>query len=101
MERAGLLPDDFDLVTTYEDFGCAKPSRPYFEGILARIGARPEECLMVGNDTHDYMAAAALGMQVFLVTDNLLNPRNLDIHAFPHGDFAKMCRHVLAFANGK
>ena len=98
MERAGLTPEDFALVTTYEEFGSAKPSRTYYRAILDRIGTRPEECLMIGNDTHDDMAAAALGMQVFLVTDGLLNKHGHDISAYPHGDLAAMRRTALAFA---
>jgi len=45
---------------------------------------------MVGNNPVDDMAAAALGMQVFLVTDFLENERGVDISSFPQGDYERM-----------
>jgi HAD superfamily hydrolase (TIGR01458 family) len=45
-----------------------KPSRAYFEAALAALAARPEECLMVGDDVEsDVGGAKRLGMQAVLV----------------------------------
>ena len=41
---------------------------------------------MIGNDVGDDMVAAELGMQVFLVTDCLINRKDRDISDFRHGD---------------
>lgn len=60
----------FALVTTLETMHFAKPNPEYFEEILARIGVRPEEALMVGNDwEEDIVCAAAAGLNTFWVTD--------------------------------
>lgn len=87
---AGLEPEDFELITTYENIGHSKPYPAYYEEILRRQNLRPEECLMVGNDVRDDMAAEKLGMKVFLLTDNLINKKAVDISRFPHGGFDKL-----------
>ena len=58
----------FDLVTTYESFHFAKPNPAYFGEILGRMGWRPNEAVMIGNDPHDDLEpAAAVGIPVFHV----------------------------------
>lgn len=87
MSWVGLSPEDFELVTTYENIGLCKPNREYFLEVACRIGVKPEECLMVGNDVGDDMPAEKLGMRVFLLTDCLINKSGEDINKYPHGDF--------------
>lgn len=87
MRWAGLQPTDFELFTTYENIGFCKPNLAYYKDILDRIGCAAEECLMVGNDVGDDTIAKALGMDVFLLTDCLINQEGQDITAYPHGDF--------------
>lgn len=45
---------------------------------------------MVGNDANEDMAARALGMDIFLLTDCLINTKNRDISVYPQGDFAAL-----------
>jgi len=87
---AGLSPDDFVLYTTYENSCHSKPNPAYYVDILQKIGLCSEECLMVGNDVAEDMVAQRLGMQVFLLTDCLINKNNEDISHYPHGDFAAL-----------
>ena len=54
----------------------------------------PEQCLMVGNDVGEDMVAEVLGMQVFLLTDCMINKQNVDISRYPHGDFAALKSHL-------
>lgn len=61
------------LVTAYEDMHACKPQPEYYQEVLARIGRRPEECLMVGNDVQEDGAAARVGIDVFFVTDFLID----------------------------
>ena len=69
----GLSESDFDLITDYDNDCYCKPNKDYYLSIAQRIGVRPEECLMIGNDeTEDMMAAEAAGMDGFLVTDYLI-----------------------------
>jgi FMN phosphatase YigB (HAD superfamily) len=63
--------DDFPyaLITSYETSHYAKPNPEYYAEILARLGRRPEEALLVGNDwADDIEPAAALGLPPFFVT---------------------------------
>ncbi len=87
---AGLTPEDFELVTTYENSGFCKPNPAYYADVAHRVGAEPGECLMVGNDAAEDMAAAELGMEVFLLTDCLINARGADISGLPQGSFEEL-----------
>ncbi len=87
---AGLVPEDFELVTTYENTGFCKPNLDYYRDICARRGLDPAECLMVGNDVGEDMIARELGMEVFLLTDGMINRAGADISQYPKGDFAAL-----------
>lgn len=87
---AGLKREDFELVTVYENTGFSKPNPRYFLDVASRLGVRPEECLMVGNDATEDFAALRAGMQVFLLTDCLINKAGADLSAVPHGSFASL-----------
>ncbi len=87
---AGLLPSDFELITTYENSRHSKPNLQYYKDILEQISLKPEECIMVGNDVGEDMVASKLGMKVFLLTDHLINKDGDDITKFPHGGFSEL-----------
>ena len=87
---AGLHPDDFAYITTYENSRHCKPNPAYFADILAEIGCRPEECLVVGNDAEEDLAAAKLGVPVFLLMPCLINPKARPLDNIPHGGFAEL-----------
>lgn len=91
---AGLRPEDFELCTTYENSSFCKPDLNYYRQILEKLQLQAEECLMVGNDVGDDMVAADLGMQVFLLTDCLINRKNGDISCYPSGSFAELERYI-------
>ena len=90
----GLEPEDFELITTYEDSKTCKPNPDYYREVIARLGVRPEECLMVGNDVAEDMVARSIGMQVFLVTNCLINKGNEDLAQYPHGGFDDLLRFI-------
>ncbi len=87
---AGLSPDMFEYITTYENSHFCKPNLKYYEEILEKRGLLPEECIMVGNDVGEDMIAAKLGMKVFLLTDCIINKDNVDILKYPHGSFDEL-----------
>ena len=87
---AGLEPDDFEIYTTYENTGYCKPNPDYYLDMLSRMRVDASECIMVGNDVDEDMVAQKLGMQVFLITDCLINRKNADISGYDHGGFADM-----------
>ena len=91
---AGLAPEDFELFTTFEDYHYCKPNIHYYEEVCAALKVRPEECLMVGNDAREDLVAEELGMKVFLLTDCLINRKNIDFSAYPHGSFAELTAYI-------
>lgn len=91
---AGLDPVQFELVTSYENSRYSKPSAGYYSDIAAFAGLHTEECLMVGNDVRDDMSAADVGMKVFLLTDCLINKKDIDISLYPHGGFNDLIRYI-------
>lgn len=93
---AGLNPKDFELYTTYETAHYCKPNLDYYREVLSQLGVSPEECLMVGNDAHEDLIAEQLGMKVFLLTDCLINKKNVDISHYPQGGFDEL----FAFIDG-
>ncbi|MBQ3219620.1 MAG: HAD hydrolase-like protein [Clostridia bacterium] len=63
--------------------------------ILQKIGAKTEECLMVGNDVgEDMIATEKLGMQVFLLTDDLINKTDRKVSDFPNGNFDDLIKFL-------
>ena len=87
---AGLEPEDFLWYTTYENASFCKPNPKYYEEIVTKLGLDPKTCLMVGNDVTEDGAAKALGMDVFFLTNCLINKEGKDISGEPHGSFAQL-----------
>lgn len=98
MRWAGLEPEMFADYTTYEDCHYCKPNPKYYQELLDKLGLKPEECIMVGNDfDEDIVPTEKLGMQGFLLTDCLINKKGQDIHKYPQGDFEAL----RVYLNGK
>ncbi len=91
---AGLSPEEFEFYTTYENSHYCKPNPKYYQEVATRIGLKPEECLMVGNDVTEDMVAETMGMKVFLLTDCLINKENKDISAYPNGSFTELMEYI-------
>ena len=91
---AGLEPEWFEYITTYENSRYCKPNSAYYGDILTQLACTGDECLMVGNDVGEDMTAAKLGMRVFLLTDCLINRNGEDISAYPHGGFPELLDFV-------
>ena len=86
----GLAPEDFSLVTTYDNSTFCKPFPGYYQEILQKTGKTPAQCRMVGNNPLDDMSAAKLGLDVYLVTDYIENEKGLPIDGFPQGSLASV-----------
>jgi FMN phosphatase YigB (HAD superfamily) len=91
---AGLRPDDFELVTTYENSFHCKPNPAYFQDIMDALGVTADQCLMVGNDAMEDTAAEKLGIRVFLLTRDLINKESRDITCYPQGGFPELLDYV-------
>lgn len=90
MSWIGLSPEDFDLVTSYEEDTYCKPNPKYFVSVCERLGVSPEECLMIGNDEgEDMYAASSIGMDCYLVTDCMI-PNEKHPWQGPRGSFEEL-----------
>ena len=93
---AGLEPEDFEIITTYENSRFCKPNPEYYRDLLDKLGLEPENCLMVGNDVdEDMLPAKKAGMQTFLLTPCLINRGQTDIGEFHRGGFAELKEFLL------
>ena len=86
IQWAGLDPDDFALITTYENFHFCKPNLGYYREVLDRLGKTPDQCVMIGNDNIEDMCAGSLGIKSYLIDDCLLNHNDAPLHDW-HGSF--------------
>lgn len=91
---AGLRKEDFQLITTYDNSCHCKPNPAYYQDILTAMKLEPRQCLMVGNDAKEDLAARALGVPVFLLTDCLINKDGRDISQLPHGSFPELLDYI-------
>lgn len=91
---AGLNPEDFELITTYENSRFCKPNPDYYREILGKLLLDGAECLMVGNDAGEDMVAGSLGMKTFLLTDCLINRTGEDISQYPNGGFSELLHYI-------
>lgn len=92
---AGFNVDEFEAYTTYENSHFCKPNPKYYEELLGRLDMKASECLMVGNDVDEDMEAGLkAGMQVFLITDCMINKSKVDINKYPHGSFNDLKEYI-------
>lgn len=92
----GMEPEEFPLVTTFEDSHHAKPNPKYYLEVCERLGVKPEDCIMFGNDVAEDGIAATVGMRVVLVKDCLLNKKNLPTDEFEMGNLAEVLEWARA-----
>lgn len=91
---AGLKPEDFVYISSYEKNCYCKPHLEFYKEVLESIGKQPEQCLMVGNDVQEDLVAAKLGMKTYLITNHLLNINNLPIVCDHQGTYDDFFRFV-------
>lgn len=48
----------FDGIFVSDEIGAAKPSRAFFDHVLASVGCRPEECIVIGDSLSSDIAGA-------------------------------------------
>lgn len=70
LTRAGIA-DSFAFVAGYDSGYGAKPGPGMCLGFCAATGLRPEECVMVGDSTHDLASGRAAGMRTVAVLTGL------------------------------
>ena len=90
VKHAGLNFEDFEEVTTYENYHACKPSLEYYKEVMTKFGIKSDECLMVGNDMSEDAVVMELGIPVYIVTDDLINRENKDMSSVQHGNFDEL-----------
>jgi len=76
MEWAGLDPNNFDLITSYENMHYCKPNVKYYQEILDKLDITSDDCIMLGNNMQEDMVASELGIETFLIEDFLIDEEN-------------------------
>lgn len=90
---AGLDPNDFMYISTYENSHYSKPNIKYYEEILNKLNLNKEECLMIGNDTSEDYVITNLDIPCIILKENLINKNNLDL------DFSTLDEYYLNTKN--
>ena len=68
---AGLDPERFELISTFENFHFTKNHSAYYAEVLGQLGWPDGPVLMVGNDvTRDLIPAHRLGLKTFFVNED-------------------------------
>lgn len=98
---AGLNPEVFSYITSYEQNHYCKPQVHYYNEILEAIEKHPEECMMIGNDVQEDMVAGQVGMKTFLVETHMLNRSEDPIPCDYKGDYKDLYEFVQQLPNIK
>ena len=70
LQLAGFEPEQFELISAFEDFHFSKATPAYYAEALGRLGWPDGPVLMVGNDpTRDILSADRLGLKTFFIED--------------------------------
>ncbi|MBI3168418.1 MAG: DinB family protein [Chloroflexi bacterium] len=90
---AGLDPEQFELITTFDNSHFSKTHTAYYAEVLGHIGWQDGPVLMVGNDMErDILPAKKLGLAAYLVE---AEPGSTSTpEAGPHGTLADLRRYL-------
>lgn len=91
---AGLSPNDFEFITTYENSSFCKPNVLYYTEIIEKLGCCANECLMVGNDTVEDTAAEKVGTNIFLITECIIDRGNAPVSNWKNGGFEEFIAYI-------
>ena len=73
LEWAGVKDFPWLFKTAYDNMHTCKPRTVYYEEAARMAGVRPENCLMIGNDTLDDLSSGKIGMTTFLLEEAVLD----------------------------
>lgn len=91
---AGLDPEDFTYISSYEENHFCKPQIKFYEELLQIVDKNPNECMMVGNDVQEDLVAGKLGMKTFLIKNHLLHRTGDEIKADYQGNYTDFYNFV-------
>lgn len=88
IEWAGLDPEDFIYISSFERNNYCKPNILFYKEILKAISKSPSQCIMVGNDVQEDLIASQLGMETFLITDYMIHRNEDEISCTYKGSYS-------------
>ncbi len=96
MKWANIHDFEYELITSYEIMHYTKPFLKYYLEICEYIAEDPENCLMVGNDCYDDLAAKKAGMEFFLINDYIEGEKktHLDIKPDQEGSLKEFLSFI-------
>lgn len=90
-----LKADDFDYLTIYDESSYSKPNPAYYQEIMDRFSATPQDTLMIGNDVNeDILPCKKIGVDTFLVLDGLINVQNHDTKNLRQGNYQDLINYL-------
>jgi FMN phosphatase YigB (HAD superfamily) len=96
---AGFTKEEFLHISSFEENKYCKPHLEYYQEVLEAINKKPENCYMVGNDIHDDLPAQLLGIPVYIITDCMLNHKQLENTADYQGSYKEFYQFVQSLPN--
>lgn len=95
---AGLEPDLFTMMTSYENCCATKPNVLYYEEVIKKQNLKIEECMMVGNDSKEDGVIETLGIPLYLIEDDLIHREETPLQSKWHGSSASFYAFVEKLA---
>lgn len=95
---AGLDPEDFIYITSYEKCGYCKPDPGFYGEVLEKTGKKPQNCIMVGNDVQEDLIASVHGISTYLINDHMINRNDQEIvcdHTGSYEDFYHFVKKTI------
>ncbi|MDA3846839.1 MAG: HAD family hydrolase [Vallitaleaceae bacterium] len=92
IQWAGLSPDDFSYITSFEKNHYCKPQIQFYQEIIDALSLDPAECMMVGNDAQEDMVASKLGMKTYLIEDHILDRSEVSHEITYRGNYEDFLR---------
>ena len=71
----------------------AKPNINYYKQIVELNNLKAEECIMFGNDLIEDLAIEKLGIDCFIITDNMINGEYL-INSKLNGNYEDFYKYI-------
>lgn len=76
---AGINPDSFDYITSYEESHFAKPNEMFIKEVMDKFNLKSEDVIYFGNsEKEDYAPAKKLGLKFYLTGNVTKDDNNKD-----------------------
>lgn len=99
MRWGGIEPDDypFTFITAAEEMHFGKPHAEYYAEVALRLGVKPCEAIMVGDDWEsDIVGAVAAGLNAFWISPECVEPPDPSIAISGYGTYTQFVERLQA-----